>query len=118
MVRRWTPSHEEKCYYRKLEISDNVWAYGGSRQKVIDATDRPADSSMLTKSSPSTHLQKILCMEEWKSSTNCCTYNTPSLLPVSHNRMLVNKATKKEVMSGTTEGLDGTLLQSLTQMRF
>ena len=66
-------------------------------------TDRPAHPSVLTQSSPSTHLQKILSMEEWKSSADRGACNKPSSISVDGNRKLVNKDAENEVKYGMTE---------------
>ena len=70
-------------------------------------TDRPAHRSMLIKSIPSTHLQKILIMEERKPSTDRRAHNRPSSMSVDGNKKLVKKAAKKEVKYGKTEGHNG-----------
>ena len=80
--------------------------------------DRPAYPSMLTESSPNTHLQKILSMEEQKTSMDRRARNGPSSMSVDGNRKLVKKAAEKKVKYGTTEGFDGPSLRSSTQTCF
>lgn len=69
--------------------------------------DRPAHSSLLTKSSSSTRLEKILSMKKQKPSTDRRALNEPSSLSIDVNSELEKKAVEKEAQCGTTGGFDG-----------
>ena len=60
---------------------------------------------MITESSPSTHLQKILSMEERKTSIVRHASKRLSSMSVDGNRKLVKKVAVKDVIYGMTEGL-------------
>lgn len=60
-----------------LGKSDQVWVYGSQLQTHISMMDRLVHPSLLTESSPNTHLKNILSVRKQKPSTDRCALNVP-----------------------------------------
>ena len=124
LILRLTPSYEKK---RLLKEVGEFWSSMGLLQPWWTATattNYPTHPSMLTESTPATHLKKILCMEERIKLMDCCSHNGSSSMSVDGNRKLVKKAVEKELSierqraSTFRRDQDGLSLQSLSQTRF